>query len=161
EPQQCLKNLAAVQGIDRQQVKNQQAEIDPPKRVQQMRQVGVRLLPVLCRHQPVGSKVTGTSSRFTKGPAAILQRTAPGRGGGLTKATPPSGQSTICLAVPPTERQARAWPNSCNRTRLNRERYSPRFHQITEYVCRAFAPLVTEERAHVCAGPETTFGSSA
>ena len=35
--------------------------------------------------------VIGTSTTLTSGPAAMLQRTAPGRCGGRTNATPPSG----------------------------------------------------------------------
>ena len=47
-------------------------------------------------------------------------REAPGRGGGFTYATPPSGQSTIWSAFPPTWRQASAWPNSWSITIRNR-----------------------------------------
>src|SRR6266849_2501204 len=55
---------------------------------------------------------TGTSTTFTIGPAAMLQSVAPARGGGFTYATPPRGHNTIWFAVPPTCRQASAWPNS-------------------------------------------------
>src|SRR5262245_30835264 len=66
----------------------------------------------------------GTRSTFTKGPAAMLQSVAPGRGGGATYATPPNGQRTIWLAWPPTDRHARACPNSCMVTMQNRAKYS-------------------------------------
>ena len=54
----------------------------------------------------------GTRATFTSGPAAMLHSVAPGRGGGSTNATPPRGQSTIRFAMPPTCRQASAWPYS-------------------------------------------------
>ena len=49
---------------------------------------------VLCPSMPK----TGVSTTLTSGPAAMLQRVAPGRTGGATYATPPSGQSTIWFA---------------------------------------------------------------
>ena len=45
---------------------------------------------------------TGKSATFTSGPAAMLQSMAPGRCGGDTYATPPSGQRTILVCLPPT-----------------------------------------------------------
>ena len=61
---------------------------------------------------PLIKNKTGKSAKFTSGPAAIHQRVAAGLGGGFTYATPPSGQSIIWFAVPPTCRQAKACPNS-------------------------------------------------
>src|SRR5271157_1280696 len=75
----------------------------------------------------------GSSPTFTSGPAAMLHRVAPGRGGGSTNATPPSGQSTIRFALPPTWRQASAWPNSWSNTIRNSARYSSTFQVIEEY----------------------------
>jgi len=49
---------------------------------------------------------------ITSGPAAMLHKTAPGLGGGLTNAMPPKGQRTMSSARPPNCRQASAWPNS-------------------------------------------------
>ena len=40
----------------------------------------------------------------------MLQSTAPGRGGGLTNAIPPSGHKIMFSAFPPTERHASPWP---------------------------------------------------
>src|SRR5712692_7275325 len=77
---------------------------------------------------------TGSSTTFTNGPAAMLQSVAPGRGGGFTYATPPSGHNTIWFAVPPTCRQASAWPNSCSMTIRNSARYSSTFQVREEYI---------------------------
>src|ERR1700682_758092 len=66
----------------------------------------------------------GNKTTLTSGPAAMLQRYAPGRGGGLTKAMPPSGHKIIWSATPPVCRQARACPNSCNKTMTKRLTYS-------------------------------------
>src|SRR5829696_5513000 len=63
----------------------------------------------------------------------MLQSTAPGRGGGATKAIPPSGHRTMWSARPPTDRQARACPYSCIRTIPNRARYSATFHASDPY----------------------------
>src|SRR5262245_3340241 len=76
---------------------------------------------------------TGKSRRFTSGPAAMLHNQGQGRGGGLTKATPPKGQSTILSARPPTERQANACPNSCRRTMAKRVTYSAMFQMREVY----------------------------
>src|SRR6478672_8819517 len=75
----------------------------------------------------------GRSATFTSGPAAMLHNVAPGRGGGSTYATPPRGHNTIWFAVPPTCRQAIAWPNSCRVTIRNNARYSATFQPIDEY----------------------------
>src|SRR5713101_5521497 len=77
---------------------------------------------------------SGSRTAFTSGPAAMLQRVAPGRGGGSTYATPPRGHSTIWFAVPPTCRQARACPNSCSVTIKNSARYSSTFQVREEYL---------------------------
>ena len=71
---------------------------------------------------------TGASATFTSGPAAMLHSIAPGRCGGFTYATPPSGHSRIWFACPPTDRHAIAWPNSCVSTIRNSARYSSTFH---------------------------------
>src|SRR5712692_1520110 len=55
---------------------------------------------------------TGSSTTFTSGPAAMLQSVAPGRGGGFTYATPPSGHNTIWFADTTTSRTASAWVNA-------------------------------------------------
>src|SRR5215813_1784326 len=47
---------------------------------------------------------------------------------------PPSGQSTIRFAIPPTERHANAWPYSCSKTIKNRQRYSMMFQVMEEYL---------------------------
>src|SRR5579863_942205 len=78
------------------------------------------------------SAKTGTSATFTSGPAARLHSVAPGRGGGSTYATPPSGHSTILSTRPPTCRQASACPNSCSVTITNSARYSAMFQPIEE-----------------------------
>src|SRR3569623_654723 len=86
-----------------------------------------------CMPSQYSATVTGTSSTLTSGPAAMLHNTAPGLGGGLTYATPPSGQSMICSAVPPTWRQANEWPNSCMSTMPNSVRYSMTFQTADAY----------------------------
>src|SRR5271157_4031691 len=88
--------------------------------------------PAARLHMTSSDKI-GSSPTFTSGPAAMLHRVAPGRGGGSTKATPPSGQSTIRFALPPTCRQASAWPNSWSSTIRNSARYSSTFQVIEEY----------------------------
>src|ERR1700687_3465518 len=77
---------------------------------------------------------TGRSATFTSGPAAMLQRVAPGRGGGATYATPPRGHSTIWFGVPPTCPPARAGPNSWSITIKNSARYSSTFQVSEEYL---------------------------
>ena len=76
----------------------------------------------------------GASATFTNGPAVRLHSVAPGRGGGSTNATPPRGQSTIRFAVPPTCRQASAWPNSWSVTIRNSATYSSTFQAMEEYL---------------------------
>src|SRR5215831_9247647 len=78
------------------------------------------------------TKKSGRSTTLTSGPAAMLHKVAPGLGGGLTKATPPKGQSTIRFAIPPTCRHAKAWPNSCKSTIRKRQRYSATFQTRDE-----------------------------
>src|SRR5882724_1567023 len=75
----------------------------------------------------------GARTTFTRGPATMLQRVAPGRGGGEMYATPPSGQRTISSAFPPTCLQAKAWPNSWTSTMAKSVRYSRTFQTKEEY----------------------------
>src|SRR5207253_1596887 len=76
----------------------------------------------------------GSSATLTRGPAAMLHSVAPGRGGGFTYATPPSGHSTIWSARPPTCRQANACPYSCSSTIRNSARYSSTFQVSDPYL---------------------------
>ena len=71
---------------------------------------------------------TPTRMTLTSGPAAMLHNSAFGRWGGLTKATPPKGQSMMRSACPPTCLHASACPNSCSSTMTKRATYSRTFH---------------------------------
>ncbi len=84
KPEQGAKNLAAIQGIDGQNVENQQENIDEPDRAQQLVEIrhgrGPTELPV----QNADPRDNGNSTTFTSGPATMLHSVAPGRGGGFT-----------------------------------------------------------------------------
>ena len=63
---------------------------------------------VAAEYRFVGEQVPGGPNWALRNNGLMLHSQAPGRGGGATKAIPPSGHKMIRSALPPTCRQARA-----------------------------------------------------
>lgn len=84
EPEQRAENLATVEGVNRHDVEDEKADVDDVKRSDEHINIGAERFNPDARLSFRATNRTGARTRFTSGPAAMLQRVAPGRGGGFT-----------------------------------------------------------------------------
>ena len=127
EPQQRAQDLAAVQGVDRQKVEDQQPEVDGHDRAQQAQHIRRRIKDPRESYQRAEQKQHGDQDHVHErsGRDTPEGRSRPLRRLYVSDTAQRPQHDTV--GAPPTCRQAREWPNSCSRTIAKRATYSSTF----------------------------------
>ena len=93
-----------------------------PVEISPSRSVVIIAIPAMARME----KATPAMTKFTNGPATVIQNSCLGSSGIRSKlATPPIGSKVMSRVFTPKRWAVRAWPNSCRTTQPKTIRIRP------------------------------------